>query len=164
MISELLAWEKNFRALERYVAAAYSFETAASNTLHGWIQEQRAAGTQGRLISERRQRLDAIGFLYSNDPVVLGEQTWNLHLLELQRVVQKVPRFVPSESKSRCPKLDRWLRRNIGLARAGTLPGERVQKLLEVVPHLLRKSRARSTTNEPGTHARARGNAAQSVV
>lgn len=164
MISELIAWDKNFRALERYVAAAYSFETGAGNTLHGWIQEQRAAGIQGRLTAERRQRLEAIGFLYSNDPVVLGEQTWNLHLLELTRVVQKVPRFVPSESKNRCPKLDRWLRRNISLARAGALPSERVQQLREVVPHLLLKLRRTSTANEPSTHARALGSAPQSVV
>lgn len=152
MLSEIALWDKNFERLRRHMAEELSFELGTHNRLHPWVTEQRHAGMRGNLDAARRQRLLAIGFLFTIDADALAAQTWELHFSRLGNILSQDPGFSPGRYGA-TRRMHRWVQRQNEHIRAGTLDASRFDRLQNLAPHLFRKRRRRTGVAKPTSDA-----------
>ena len=125
------AWEEMFIALaaykQNYGDCIVPKEWSQNQALARWVVKQRIDYREGRLSSERSQRLDELGFAW--DPFV---SVWDELFAALSAYKHKhgdcnVPREWPNN-----PKLGKWCAHQRTAYQNSKLPDDRIQKLEEL--------------------------------
>ena len=137
-------WDQQYTRLlafrERFGHARVPVSWQEDPQLVTWVEKQRKASRDGRLSEHRRQRLDALGFIWKPDnsavfrprpdqtiPKPAHNATWDRHHAELCEYQKKHGTL--KVSKSRDPKLYHWCGLQRKYHREGKLPAERKARL-----------------------------------
>jgi superfamily II DNA or RNA helicase len=126
-------WLVGYAALEAFHAEHGHFRVPVDHvigdiSLSGWVSAQRLADRQGRLADERRQRMEAIGFIF--DPT---QEAWQRHYAAAQafHAVHDHLR-IPARYQADGISVGRWLRAQLDKHATGALEQDKA-RLLEAI-------------------------------
>jgi hypothetical protein len=124
-------WETKFAELKLYKERFGDCNVPARWKEHPrlatWVGEQRSGNAEGGLTSERKSRLDKLGFVWN-----LNDSNWDIMFTELERYRnQQGDCNVPHEW-GKNPQLGRWVSRQRGLEKSGKLHAARKARLDEL--------------------------------
>ncbi|KAL7523091.1 hypothetical protein ACHAXR_000020, partial [Thalassiosira sp. AJA248-18] len=125
------SWEEQFAALVLYeqehgdclVPKHYSEDPKLGN----WVQRQRAIYKAGELPDDRKERLVNIGFVFN-----AHDSLWEEQFAALVRYKQKHGDCMVPNLYSEDPKLGRWVNTQRVAAKAGELPDDRKERLVNI--------------------------------
>ena len=126
------AWEQRFIELNSYKKRFGDCDVPAiwsENPLLGsWVHIQRNSQISGELSSERKARLDALGFAWD-----VRDAAWETMFVELQRYQRQHGHCnVPLERKGLNAKFGRWVSTQRTKKKSGELSHERISRLDEL--------------------------------
>jgi hypothetical protein len=127
------SWKTFFAALvDFYLAHGHCDvpgRAARLKPLREWVARQRQELPAGKLSSERRHRLAAIGLTVESVNRPAGERLWERHFAELKTFHVRNGHFCIPRQGADFQRLRTWVKTQRGEYHAGKLPAHRAQRL-----------------------------------